>query len=157
MPSWLGNVHPKYATPYAALIVQFCVSLILCIINFAASGGVQEAFQTMLSLAVVLQLVPFLYVFAALLKFGFTEHARTGRYGKGVLILAGGSGLVTTILGIVLAFSPSKQITSIWRYEITMIGLTAFFIALAAFFFFVYGRHKTSREAQAVAVQHARL
>ena len=157
MPSWLGKVHPKYATPYAALIVQFCVSLILCVINFAASGGVQEAFQTMLSLAVVLQLVPFLYVFAALLKFAFTERAQKGRYGKGVLILTGGSGLLTTILGIVLAFSPAKQITSIWRYEITMIGLTAFFIALAAFFFFVYGRHKSSREAQAVAVQHARL
>ena len=53
MPSWLGRVHPKYATPYAALIVQAIVSLILIVINFYASGGVQEAFQTMLSLAVV--------------------------------------------------------------------------------------------------------
>ena len=71
MPAWLGKVHPKYATPYAALIVQGFVSLVLIVINFYASGGVQEAFQTMLSLAVVLQLVPFLYVFAALLKFAF--------------------------------------------------------------------------------------
>src|SRR5437763_8623427 len=69
MPSWLGKVHPKYATPHAALIVQAIVSLLLVVINFYASGGVQEAFQRMLSLAVVLQLVPFLYVFAALLKF----------------------------------------------------------------------------------------
>src|SRR6202522_4359624 len=69
MPSWLGKVHPRYRTPYAALIVQAIVSLVLIAINFYASGGVQEAFQTMLSLAVVLQLVPFLYVFAALLKF----------------------------------------------------------------------------------------
>jgi amino acid transporter len=149
MPSWLGKVHPRYGTPYAALIVQFFVSLTLCVINFAASGGVQEAFQTMLSLAVVLQLVPFLYVFAALLRFAFTEADAKGRYSKGVLILSGGSGFLTTILGIVLAFSPAKQITSIWRYEITMIGLTVFFIALAAFFFFVYGRRKV---AQAVAV-----
>ena len=27
MPSWLGKVHPRYATPYAALIVQGVVSL----------------------------------------------------------------------------------------------------------------------------------
>ena len=60
MPSWLGKIHPRYATPYAALIVQAIVSLILVVINFYASGGVQEAFQKMLSLAVVLQLVPFL-------------------------------------------------------------------------------------------------
>ncbi|MGH9497547.1 MAG: APC family permease [Terriglobales bacterium] len=145
MPSWLGKVHPKYATPYAALIVQFVVSLALCIINFAASGGVQEAFQTMLSLAVVLQLVPFIYVFAALLKFAFAGKDGKGRYGKGVLVFAGGSGLLTTILGIVVAFSPARQITSVWRYEVTMFGLTLFFIALAAFFFFVYGSRKAAQ------------
>jgi len=144
MPSWLGKIHPKYATPHAALIVQFVVSLGLCVINFAASGGVQEAFQTMLSLAVVLQLVPFVYVFAALLKFAFREPDGSGRYSKTVLILAGGSGLLTTILGIVLAFSPAKQITSVFRYEATMFGFTAFFVGLAAFFFFVYGRRKVS-------------
>jgi amino acid transporter len=144
MPSWLGKVHPRYATPYAALIVQFVVSLVLCVINFAASGGVQEAFQTMLSLAVVLNLVPFVYVFAALLKFAFSEADGKGRYSKTVLALSGASGLLTTILGIALAFSPARQITSIWRYEATMIGLTLFFIALAAFFFFVYGRRKSS-------------
>jgi len=142
MPTWLGKVHPRYATPYAALIVQFVVSLGLCVINFAASGGVQEAFQTMLSLAVVLQLVPFVYVFAALLKIAFTESLGEGRYSKGVLLVSGVSGLLTTILGIVLAFSPAKQITSVWRYEVTMFGLTAFFVGLAAFFFFVYGRRK---------------
>jgi len=56
--------------------------------------------------------------------------------------------ILTTILGIVVAFSPAKQITSVWRYEVTMFGLTLFFIALAAFFFFIYGR----RKAQAVGV-----
>lgn len=142
MPAWLGKIHPKYATPHAALIVQFVVSLVLCVINFAASGGVQEAFQTMLSLAVVLQLVPFVYVFAALLKFAFSDSTGDAHYSKGVLMFAGSSGLLTTILGIVLAFSPAKQITSLWRYEVTMAGLTVFFIALAAFFFFVYGRRK---------------
>jgi glutamate:GABA antiporter len=142
MPSWMGKLHPRYATPHAALIVQFVVSLVLCVISFAASGGVQEAFQTMLSLAVVLQLVPFLYVFAALLKFAAKDSGGEAHYSKGVLVFAGGSGLLTTILGIVLVFSPAKQITSLWRYELTMVGLTALFIALAAFFFFVYGRRK---------------
>src|SRR5260221_11096294 len=61
MPSWLGRVHPKYRTPHAALIVQAVVSLILIVINVYASGGVQEAFHTMLSLAVGLQLVPVPY------------------------------------------------------------------------------------------------
>jgi len=148
MPSWLGKIHPRYATPYAALIVQGLVSLVLVIINFAATGGVQEAFQTMLSLAVVLQLVPFLYVFAALVKFALDSSRPTARYSRGVLAVAGTSGFLTTMLGIGLAFSPAKQITSVWHYEITMIGLTAFFIGLAAFFFFIYGRRKVARRVR---------
>jgi glutamate:GABA antiporter len=142
MPSWLGRVHPKYATPYAALIVQAIVSLVLVVVNFAASGGVQEAFQTMLSLAVVLQLVPFVYVFAALLRFASRKSDGKGRYSRSVLVLSGASGLVTTILAIMVAFSPAKQITSVLLYEVKMFGLTLFFIAMAAFFFFVYGRRK---------------
>ncbi len=140
MPEWLGRVHPKYATPYAALIVHALVSGLLVLMNFARAG-VQEAFQTMLSLAVVLQLVPFLYMFAALLKLAWNESPN-GYYSKGVLIAAGASGLVTTTLGIILAFFPAQQITSLWLYEVKMGGGTLFFIGLAAFFFFVYGRRK---------------
>src|ERR1700687_2801545 len=100
MPAWLGKVHPKYRTPHAALIVQAVVSLVLIVINFYASGGVQEAFQTMLSLAVVLQLVPFLCVFAALLKFALRGDLAGGRYSRGTLIVSGFCGFVTTALGI---------------------------------------------------------
>jgi amino acid transporter len=142
MPSWLGKIHPKYATPYAALIVQGIVSLILIVINFSASGGVQEAFQTMLSLAVVLQLVPFLYVFAALVGFAFRKNDPGGHYGRPTMLFAGISGFLTTSLGIALAFFPAKQITSVWKYEFKMFGFTLGFLALAAFFFFVYGRLK---------------
>ncbi|HKS75783.1 MAG TPA: APC family permease [Terriglobales bacterium] len=156
MPSWLGKVHPKYATPHAALIVQGIVSLLLIVISFVASGGVQEAFQKMLSAAVVLQLVPFLYVFAALLKFAYCEPQPQGRYGKGMLIFAGASGLVTTILGIALAFFPAKQITSIWKYEAGMFGITLGFVVLAVFFFFVYGRLKEPKTAPVQKLEPAR-
>jgi len=145
MPPAMGKVHPKYLTPHVALIVQGLVSLVLIVINFTASGGVQEAFQTMLSLAVVLQLVPFLYVFGALLKFAFRSDFVPVRYGRGTLIFAGAAGLVTTILGIALVFFPAKQITSLWWYEVKMVGFTLFFLGLAAFFFFVYGRLKAPR------------
>jgi len=143
MPSWLGKVHPRYATPYAALIVQGIVSAVLVILNFTGAG-VQETFQKLLSLAVVLQLVPFVYMFGALVKFSVTESKPRGQYGRITLFLAGFSGVLTTILGIALAFFPAQQITSLWRYELWMFGGTLFFIGLAAFFFFVYGRHRAS-------------
>jgi amino acid transporter len=145
LPAWLGKIHPKYATPYAALIVHAGVSLILVILNFLATGGVQESFQSLLSLAVVLQLIPFLYMFAALLKIAFARDFVRGHYGKGILIFAGASGFVTTVLGIALAFFPAQQIKSVMRYEIWMFGGTLVFIGLAAFFFYIYGSRKTAR------------
>src|SRR5262249_53795131 len=96
MPSAMGKVHPRYSTPHVALIVQGLVSLILILLNFTLSGGVQEAFQKMLSAAVVLQLIPFLYVFGALIKFALREPRAEGRYGKGTLLFAGFAGLITT-------------------------------------------------------------
>jgi amino acid transporter len=146
LPSWLGKVHPRYGTPYAALIVHFVVSTILVLISFLGSG-VQETFQRLLSLAVVLQLLPFLYMFAALLKIAADPSATKGHYSKTVLWLSGSSGLLMTILGMIFAFSPAQQISSVWSYEAWMFGGTAFFIGLAVFFFFVYGRRKTAAQA----------
>ena len=151
MPSWLGNVHPKYATPYAALILQGIVSALLVLLNFAGAG-VQETFQKLLSLAVVLQLVPFLYMFGALVKFAVRETKPVGQYGRGTMFVAGLCGLLTTTLGIGLVFFPASQITSLWQYELWMVGGTVFFVGLAAFFFFVYGRRKV---AQAIHVATA--
>jgi amino acid transporter len=147
MPSWLGKVHPRYGTPYAALIVQAIVSAFLVIMNFFGAG-VQETFQKLLSLAVVLQLVPFVYMFGALLRFSIIEPAPRGQYGRVTMFLAGSSGLLTTILGTALAFFPAQQITSLWSYELWMFGGTLFFIGLAVFFFFVYGRLKEPQTAR---------
>ena len=152
MPEWLGRIHPKYATPYAALIVHATVSLVLVVINFSFAGaGVQETFQKLLSLAVVLQLIPFLYMFGALLKIALQKSFSRGRYRKGTLIAAGLSGLLTTSLGIALVFFPAQQITSLLSYEVWMFGGTLAFIGLAAFFFFVYGRRKAARKLAAAA------
>jgi amino acid transporter len=182
MPSWLGKVHPRYGTPYAALIVHASVSMALVVLNFggwwiwnkiiglsvvgymlrafgfvvanlsASETGVQETFQKLLSLAVVLQLVPFLYMFGALLRIALDDSFVKSRYSKTTLILSGASGLLTTILGIALAFFPSQQVTSLLSYEIWMVGGTLLFIGLAAFFFFIYGRRKAARKLAAVAV-----
>jgi len=149
LPAWMGRVHSEYGTPYAALIVHGAVSTSLVLITLLGSG-VQETFQRLLSLAVVLQLVPFVYMFGALLKISLGPSASSGRYSKPVLVLAGSSGLITTILGIALAFFPAQQITSLRSYETWMVGGTAFFIGLAVFFFYIYGRRKAAHAATGI-------
>ena len=152
MPSWLGKVHPRYGTPFAALIVHALVSLILVVLNFVLTGAtVQESFQRLLSLSVVLQLVPFVYMFCALLKIGFRRPFAKRRYSRATILGAGFSGCVTTTLGIVLVFFPAQQIRSLLVYEFWMFGGTLCFIGLAAFFFFVYGRRKVDTKIPSTA------
>jgi hypothetical protein len=62
-------------------------------------------------------------------------------------LFAGIAGFVTTTLGIALAFFPARQISSVWKHEVTMVGITLAFLLLAVFFFFVYGRLKSPRHS----------
>ena len=79
-------------------------------------------------------------MFAALLK--LSSDTREGYYSRPTLLAAGASGLLTTTLGIVLVFFPAQQITSLFSYELWMVGGTLFFVGLAGFFFFIYGKRK---------------
>jgi len=142
LPEGLGKLHPRYATPYVALIVHASLSAVFLAMSFVGAQ-VKEAFVTMLDLAVVLQLVPFLYIYAALIKLAAgSEPVR--HYSRNTMYVAGSCGLLTTVLAMAVAFVPSHQIESIWLFEIKMVVGTAFFLGLAAFFFFVYGRRKVA-------------
>jgi amino acid transporter len=149
LPEGLGKLHKKFATPYVALIVHASFSAIFLAMSFVGAG-VKEAFVTMLDLAVVLQLVPYLYMHAALLKLASQSAPGESYYRKSTLILAGACGLITTSLGIGVAFIPSHQIESIRLFEIKMFVGTLFLVGLAAFFFFIYGRRKAARKLAAV-------
>jgi amino acid transporter len=150
LPSALGRLHPRTATPYVALIVHGVFSaLFMAFNNLVGKPSVKEAFQILLALAVVLQLVPFLYVYAALIRIAQQPRDNAGRYGKAVLMLAGLSGLITTAIGMIVAFVPPAGVKSVPIFELKMTVGTVFFLALAGFFFFVYSRRK---QAAPVAV-----
>lgn len=145
LPEGLGKLHPQYATPYVALIVHGTLSAAFLAMSFVGAG-VKEAFVTMLDLAVVLQLVPFLYMYGALLRLAKKSAAGENYYSRAQLLMAGSCGLATTVVAMGVAFIPSHQITSIGLFETKMVSGTLLFIGLAAFFFFVYGRRKLARK-----------
>jgi len=150
LPASLGKLHPRTATPYIALIVHGVFSaLFMAFNNLVGKPSVKEAFQILLALAVVLQLVPFLYVYAALVRIAQRARDGEGYYGKGTLMAAGLSGLITTAIGMIVAFVPPAGVKSIPIFELKMTVGTVFFLALAGFFFFVYSRR---RQVQPVAV-----
>ncbi|HXW91415.1 MAG TPA: APC family permease [Terriglobales bacterium] len=145
LPEGLGKLHPRYATPYVALIVHASLSALFLAMSFVGAQ-VKEAFVTMLDLAVVLQLIPFLYMYAGLIRLAASSEAG-GHYSRKTVRAAGWCGLLTTVLAVAVAFVPSHQIDSIWLFEIKMVAGTLLFLGVAAFFFFVYSRRKLPQAA----------
>jgi amino acid transporter len=134
LPPALGRVHPRFATPYVALSVHAALSTAFLALSFLGSS-VREAYVTLLDLAVVLQLIPYLYLHAALLKYSSSSAPAPLSYSKGTLRLAGLAGFLSTALGMIVAFVPSRQIESVLLFEAKMLVGCGVFVALAVFFY----------------------
>jgi len=129
LPEALGRVHPKWRTPYVALITHAALSSVFIAMSFIGAG-VRDAYLTLLQLAVVLQLIPFVYLYLGLIR---VAGQPGGHYRRPlVLRLAGLAGLVASCLALATAFVPSGSVESPLQYEIKMIVGTALFVGFAA-------------------------
>ncbi len=100
LPAALGRIHPRWHSPHVALAT--CAVLAAGFTVFSMVGSsVAEAYQVLLKAAVVIQLIPFIYLFLALVKAdGVSAAARA----------AGVVGLVTTAFGLCAAFLPTADV-----------------------------------------------
>jgi amino acid transporter len=129
LPEALGRVHPKWRTPYVALITHAAASSVFIVMSFIGAG-VRDAYLTLLELAVVLQLVPFVYLYLGLIRIAGQPG---GHYKRPmVLQVAGVAGLTATLLALATAFVPPSTVASPLRYEIKMIAGTVLFVGFAA-------------------------
>jgi glutamate:GABA antiporter len=138
LPSALGKVHSRYHTPHVAMIVQALLSMVFLGMSFLGAS-VKDAYLTMLDLAVILQLVPFVYMYAAIVRLASRRDFK-GVYGPRRLWISGVCGLVATILGMILAMVPSEGITSIGFFEFKMCVGVGLFLGVATLFFWHYSR-----------------
>jgi glutamate:GABA antiporter len=111
LPAALGRVHPRWGSPHVALVT--CATLAAIFTAFSLIGSnVAEAYQVLLKAAVVIQLVPFVYLFLALTRASSVSHAaRT----------AGLVGLGTTVVSLIAAFLPTADVTSVALFETKMV------------------------------------
>jgi amino acid transporter len=125
LPPQLGRIHPRWHSPHIALLT--CAVLTGVFMTFSLVGStVAEAYQVLLKAAVVIQLIPFAYLFLALAKTsGVSALAR----------VAGVIGLCTTVVGLGAAFLPTSDVTSVVLFEIKMIVGVAGPTALGWFLF----------------------
>ena len=144
LPPALGRVHPKFHTPYVALGLFATLSAMLILMSYAGAS-VGEAYLTLLSIAVILQMVPNLYMFAALWKM---VSSGGGQPRRGYLRGSAASGLIASAVGLCLAFVPTSEVQSLWAYEAKLISVTCL-VGGFALFFYLRSRVKHGAAARA--------
>ncbi len=135
LPASLGNLHPKHNTPHIALIVQGIASSFVVVIA-AIGSSVGDMYLFLLQTTVVLQLIPYVYMFAALIKVRATYGNNGGFFrNKFITIASGFLGGGMTIFGIAFAFVPSSNISEIFTYELKLIFSCIGFLIPALIFY----------------------
>ena len=79
LPAVFARLHPRYRTPHVALIVQsIAASAIFLASVFVAVAGrtttIQEAYDILVNLTILIYFVPYLYLFAALIRLRRDGH-----------------------------------------------------------------------------------
>jgi amino acid transporter len=152
LPSALGTVHPKHNTPHIALIVQGIASSVVIVIA-AIGASVGDMYLFLLQTTVILQLIPYVYMFASLLKIHSTYDNEGFFKGNKITLIAGFLGGGMSVFGIAFAFVPTESISSIFLYELKLVLSCIGFIVPALIFYYLnYQKiqQKESNESEVV-------
>jgi amino acid transporter len=141
LPPHFARLSPRFGTPILALLVQGVLSTLILAAAFLGSHG-HQVFITLVDLTVVLQLIPFLTMFAALLRAGIVEHGPRAP----LFVVAGSAGVCSSLAGISLAFVPSRHVESVWTHEINLSVGCLLFLAGCGLIFAV--RHTWKRDSR---------
>lgn len=127
LPPAFELIHPRWGTPYVSLLVQ-AVLATLFLLMAQIGETVRAAYQVMVDMMIIVTFIPFLYIFAA----GFRFASR----------IAAVSGLIVTVIAIVLSAVPPPEAASVGLFEAKILGGT-FLIALAGWL--IFRRYRAQR------------
>ncbi len=111
LPDSFGRVHPRWRTPHVSLLT-LAATIVVCIVLGQAGQTVKGAYDILVSMTVICTLIPFLFLFASMIRLQREppgpEVMRVPG-GRPVAILAGAVGLIVTAASIVLSFFPAED------------------------------------------------
>jgi len=111
LPPAFGALHPRWKTPWVALLTQFVLGVVFIFLGQAGTS-VKGAYDVLVSMGVITYFIPYLYLFAAMIKLQ-CEPA-----GADVIRIPGGAvvaklvaivGFLTTVLTIGLSLIPQPD------------------------------------------------
>jgi amino acid transporter len=147
LPAAFGRVHPRYGSPHVSLIVQAAVAAVFILLGQAGTT-VRGAYDVLVSMSIISYFIPYLFMFAALIKLqqepaGPTVMRVPG--GKPMALLVGVIGFLTTALSIGLALIPAEDEPNKGLAVTKVAGLTLLLVAGGALVYFLGMRRPHAR------------
>jgi amino acid transporter len=126
LPEAFGKLHPRWKTPWVAILTQAVLGAIFIFLGQAGTS-VKGAYDVLVSMGVITYFIPYLYVFAAMVKLqsepAGPEVIRVPG-GKPVAYLVGAVGFATTSMAIALSLLPPPDEPNQALAVLKIIGLT---------------------------------
>lgn len=126
LPPVFAKVHPRWGTPYVAILVQGGLGAVLCILGQAGTG-VKGAYDVLVSMGIIAAFLPFALVFLAVIRLqGAPSDAPLTRLpgGRVTSTVFACIGLATTLTALVLAAFPAPDEPNKLLAVIKILGLT---------------------------------
>ena len=148
-PPAFGKLHPKYGTPYVAIMVPAVLATILLGVALLGKGTtVERAYLILLDTQILLYFIPYLYLFVTfLLQFGVGARARAATRaplgeatrvgarvpgGRPAAVVFGTSGLLMTAFAMILACIPPEGGEQAVLFLVKVLGGAGAFLVIGA-------------------------
>jgi amino acid transporter len=134
LPPVFGKLHPRWGTPYVALILQAVCGVVFVFLGQAGTT-VKGAYDVLVSMGIITYFLPYLFLFAAMIRLQ-REPAGPDVIrvpgGKPVALLLAVLGFTTASLTIALSFLPTPLEANPTLEIIKVAGGTAVLVAVGA-------------------------
>jgi glutamate:GABA antiporter len=147
LPAAFGKIHAKWKTPYISILVQAGVSGAILLVS-QVNETTRGAYQFLIDAAIILYFIPFLYMFAAVIKLSRrkdrteNEHAVLVPGGMTGVWLSGGIGFLVVLIGIVVSLVPPGDSSNKLGFEMKLVGGTLASILLGLILYWRGARSK---------------
>jgi amino acid transporter len=139
LPRAFAKVHPKWQTPYVSILVQAVISGAILLLSQISETTV-SAYQILVDATNILYFIPFLYMYAAVIKLAYRPDRETSTAalipgGKAGVWFAGGLGFIIVLASIILSVIPPGETANKLLFEVKLIGGTGFGLLLGVMLF----------------------
>ena len=126
-PKAFGAVHPRWHTPYVAILVQAMLATIFLLLSVLGKGTkVEDVYLILLDTQILIYFIPYLYLFIV-----FFIHRRRSAHSGEVMLVPGGpigawftalSGIVVTLFAMIIATIPPPDMGNSLLFRLKVIG-----------------------------------